>query len=115
MAEHTNLREHSTAGLSPTRLEVTESLRAADLEKIDEILARPVDALDRPDLTGVPRAVSVEEANQEPTPAQCEDELDHVGLEEVENEVVTTATAATVKGIEAVREHHPSKWAGPTP
>lgn len=117
MAEQTNgYREHGgahggahgAAGLTPTRLEVTESLHAADLEQIDEILGSPTESWD----TGGTPAKAVEGAGVE-DPKYVEsirmlldDELDHAGLDEVEADTLPSP----VRPLVEPKEHHPVKW-----
>ena len=113
MAEQTNVyREHGAAGLTPTRLEVTESLHAADLEQIDEILGSPTDSWDA---GGAPPR-TVEGAGVE-DPAYVEsiqmlldDELDHAGLDEVADESLPGSVPGSAKPLIEPKEHHPAKW-----
>lgn len=113
MAEQTNgSRKHGAAGLTPTRLEVTESLHAADLEQIDEVLGSPTDSWDD---GGVPTR-AVEGAGVE-DPAYVEsirmlvdDELDHAGLDEDEADSVPGSGPGSAKPLIEPKGHHPVKW-----
>jgi hypothetical protein len=112
MAQQTSFREHGAAGLTPTRLEVSESLRAADLETIDEILATPAGTWEMAGMLLMPlgpvEGAGIEDpAFIESLRMLLEDELDHTGLEEEDDGEGVTGQDKTPA---EPREHHPVRW-----
>lgn len=86
--EHARQQETST-GRPPSRGEVSQSQRAAEDERINEVIATPADTDAAPDVPppvpGVPVAGAsdeVERAEDIAPGRELADEIDHAGLEE---------------------------------